>query len=142
MISMHSKKDLRTLDAVQIRAIELVTRLKNWSYNDRLAVMGLSSIHDRLVRGDLIQLFKHVSGKNDVSWVNRMVQSSSLSHFGPANGIRGYRKKLSCQYSTKCVQRANFFTNREVSDWNAFHLSVIESVSVNQYSSNQDRIYL
>jgi hypothetical protein len=136
--SLTSKKDLRTLESVQRRATKLVPRLKNWSYEDRLAVMGLSSIHDRRVRGDLIQLFKLVNGKNDVSWANPMLQSSSLSHSGPANGIRGHKRRLSGQYSTKCAQRANFFTNRVVSEWNALPASVIESVSVNQFKSRYD----
>jgi len=117
------------------KATKLVPRMKNWSYEDRLAVMGLSSIHDRRVRGDLTQLFKLVNGKNDVSWVNPMVQSSSLSHFGPVNGIRGHKRRLPGQYSTKCAQRANFYTNRVVGEWNALPASVIESASVNQFKS-------
>ncbi len=76
-----------------------------------------------------LELIKLVNGKN-VSWVNPMIQSSSLGHFGPASGIRGHRRRL-FDYSTKCVQRANFFTNRVVSEWNALSASVIESVSVN-----------
>jgi ribonuclease P/MRP protein subunit RPP40 len=59
--SLTSKKDLRTLESVQRRATKLVPRLKNWSYEDRLAVKGLSSIRDRRVRGDFIQLFKLVN---------------------------------------------------------------------------------
>ncbi len=70
--------------------------------------LGLTPIHERRIRGDPIQLFKFNNGFNEVSWVNPLVQSSSFSQTGPARGIRGHKRRLSGQPSTKCMQRSNF----------------------------------
>ncbi|RNA38413.1 hypothetical protein BpHYR1_013462 [Brachionus plicatilis] len=67
----------------------------------------------------MIQLFKFYSGVNAVRWVKPMEHCSSLSQAGPADNIRGNRRRLSGQVTTKCQQRANFFTNRVINKWNA-----------------------
>ncbi|RNA22385.1 RNA-directed DNA polymerase from mobile element jockey-like, partial [Brachionus plicatilis] len=60
-----------------------------------------------------------MDGINEVSWVNPPVPASSLSQPGPAGAIRGHARRFSGQASTKCLQRANTFTNRIVNEWNA-----------------------
>ncbi len=117
---------------------KLVPRIRNWRYKDRLAVLGLTSLHERRLRGDLIQLFKLVNGINEVNWVNPPVNCSSLSQSGPARGIRGHARRLSGQSSTKCLQRANTFTNRVVNEWNALPAEVTDAVSVNQFKNRYD----
>ncbi len=57
--STPSKKDAKMLELVQRRATKLVPRIRNWRYEDRLAVLGLTTLHERRVRGDLIQMFKN-----------------------------------------------------------------------------------
>jgi len=136
--SPPSKKDARLLEKVQRRATKLVPRIRNWRYEDRLAVLGLTSLHERRLRGDLIQLFKLVNGINEVNWVNPPVNCSSLSQSGPARGIRGHARRLSGQSSTKCLQRANTFTNRVVNEWNALPAEVTDAVSVNQFKNRYD----
>ena len=42
--SPHSKKDIKTLESVQRRATKLVSRYRNWSYADRLAGLGLTTL--------------------------------------------------------------------------------------------------
>ncbi|RNA20022.1 RNA-directed DNA polymerase from mobile element jockey-like [Brachionus plicatilis] len=104
------------------RVTKLVSRYKNWSYADRLAVLGLTTLEEHRVRGDMIQLFKFYRGFNAVCWVKPMKHCNSLSQAGPAGNIRGHRRRLSGQVTTKCQQRANFFTNRVINEWNALQL--------------------
>jgi len=40
--------------------------------------------------------------------------------------------------TTKCLQLANFFTNRVVNEWNALEARVTESTSVNQFKNRYD----
>ena len=126
------------LEQVQRRATKLVPRIRNWGYEDRLAVLGLTSLHERRVRGDLIQMFKLTKGINEVEWVNPLVPASSLTLTGPARGISGHARRLSGQASTKCLQRANTFTNRVVSEWNALPASVVNAISMNQFKNRYD----
>ena len=136
--SPHSKKDIKILESVQRRATKLVSRYRNWSYADRLAVFDLTTLQERRVRGDMIQLFKFNRGINEASWVKPMAHCNSLSQAGPAGGVRGHRRRLSGQVATKCQQRANFFTNRVVNEWNALPARVTESTSVNQFKNRYD----
>ena len=60
------------------------------------------------------------------------------SQVGPTGGNRGHSRRLSGQVTTKCQQRANFFTNRVVNEWNALPARVTESTSVNQFKNRYD----
>ncbi|RNA19630.1 RNA-directed DNA polymerase from mobile element jockey-like [Brachionus plicatilis] len=81
---------------------------------------------------------KFNNGFNEVSWVNPLVQCSSLTQTGPARGIRGHKRRLSGQPSTKCMQRSNFFTNRVDNHWNALPAEVTDSQSINQFKNNYE----
>ncbi|RNA22384.1 RNA-directed DNA polymerase from mobile element jockey-like [Brachionus plicatilis] len=59
--------DSKMLEQVQRRATKLVPRIRNWRYEDRLAVLRLTPLHERRVRGDLIQMFKLTKGINEVN---------------------------------------------------------------------------
>ncbi|RNA13187.1 hypothetical protein BpHYR1_009342 [Brachionus plicatilis] len=83
-------------------------------------------------------MFKLTKGINEVSWVNPPVPASSLSQPGPARGIRGHARRLSGQASTKCLQRANTFTNMIVNDWNALRVTVTDADSVNKFKNGYD----
>ncbi|RNA34104.1 RNA-directed DNA polymerase from mobile element jockey-like [Brachionus plicatilis] len=83
-------------------------------------------------------MFKLTKGINEVSWVNPPVPASSLSQPGPAGAIRGHARRFSGQASTKCLQRANTFTNRIVKEWNALPATVIDADSVNKFKNRYD----
>jgi ribonuclease P/MRP protein subunit RPP40 len=120
------------LELVQRWATKLVPRIRNWRYEDRLAVLGLTTLHERRVRGDLIQMFKLTKGTNEVIWVNpRFTQVHSPNPDPPVAS----EVTLSGQASTKCLQRANIFTNKVVSEWNTLPATVIEADSVNQFKN-------
>ena len=55
-------RDIESLEKVQrrtkIKNTKLTTQLSNLSYGQRLAELGLTSLKDRRVRGNLIQMFK------------------------------------------------------------------------------------
>ncbi|RNA34858.1 RNA-directed DNA polymerase from mobile element jockey-like [Brachionus plicatilis] len=83
-------------------------------------------------------MFKLTKGINEVGWVYSPVPASSLSQSGPASGIRGHARRLSGQVSTKCLQRANIFTNRIVNEWNALPATVTDADSVNKFKNGYD----
>jgi len=86
-----SKKDARLLEKVQRRATKLVPRIRNWRFEDRLAALGLTSLHERRLRGDLIQLFKLVNGINEVNWVNPRSTAAHSLNPAPPEASEGMR---------------------------------------------------
>ena len=54
--------DIESLEKEQRRASEISTKLSKLSYYRRLAELGLTSLENRRVRGDLIQMFKIMRG--------------------------------------------------------------------------------
>ena len=59
--------DIERLEKVQRRATKTPIELRKLSYDQRLAILGLTS-QDRRVREDLIQMFKFIKVLEDVEW--------------------------------------------------------------------------
>ena len=63
------EKDISRIENVQRRATRVPSRLRGLTYEDRLGCMGLTTLEQRRLRGDLIQMFKVATGLESVCWV-------------------------------------------------------------------------
>ncbi|RNA10158.1 hypothetical protein BpHYR1_022564 [Brachionus plicatilis] len=61
--------------------------------------------------------YKIANGLLDVNWLASTKLMSSIACHGPANAIRGHKKRLFVQLSN-CPARTNFLNNRVASTWN------------------------
>ena len=66
----YQKGDTKVLEDVQHRATKVAHDLSGKPYEERLKLLGLTSLKERRVRGDLIQWFKIVNGFDHVSWMS------------------------------------------------------------------------
>ena len=133
------KKDIKILEAVQRRATKLVYSLKNLSYEDRLKKLGLTTLEERRIRGDMIQYFKCINGFNIVNWSKPNLSVNSLNLVRPAGSIIRHKHRLNRQFIRNFPQRENFFVNRIVPYWNELPTQVFSCKSIDEFKIKYDK---
>ena len=116
---------------VQRRATKLVWKLKKLPYEERLKKLDLYPLEQRRLRGDLIETYKILTGKENLDCENFFEVAKS-------SNLRGNSRKLYKKRS-KMLARQNFFSQRIVNFWNVLPTTVVEAPSVNSFKSRLDR---
>ena len=119
-------QDLTALEKVQRRATKLVSSVRNMPYQERLRILKIPSIKDRLLRGDMIMTYKILTKKVDMD-------PNQLFELSEDVRTRGHHLKLNKRRS-RTVQRSKFFSNRVVSPWNQLPEDVVSAGSTNSAS--------
>ena len=130
--SPHQRGDVAALERVQRRATKVPSALHHLPYEERLTAMGILSLEDRRLRGDLIQRYKLEKGMEEISW-----------HFPPVTGpqIGGRRGQVRREIVISCAQRHKFFNNRVAGPWNELPDKVVAAPSLNCFKSHLDSFY-
>jgi len=68
--SPHLRKDINTLERIQMRGTKLVPELRHLTYNERLYRLDPTTLEKRRLRGDLIETYKILSGKESIDSAN------------------------------------------------------------------------
>ena len=108
--------------------------MEELEYSDRLRELSLPSLQHRRRRGDMIQVYKIVSGMD-------RIDADSL--FPPAPGLatRSNGEKIFKQRSRLDI-RKNSFTMRVVDDWNRLPASIVGSETLDQFKARLDRHWI
>ena len=123
----YMKGDIKTLEQVQRRATRIPHVLKKYNYAARCRILGLTSLKERRVRGDMIQFFKFERNLDLINW-----------HHGPLRGNR--RARLFRELVKNCEARFNWFGNRIAGHWNALPSHVINPSGVNDFRNRLDHL--
>ena len=115
------------LESVQRKVTRLVNDIKNLSYKERLESLGLTTLLERRMRGDLIETFKIISGVSQYG--------STLFNISERTGNLVSRQKS----KTKSARQLDFFSNRVIYFWNKLPTQVKDSTSVNNFKNNLDK---
>ena len=129
--SPYLVKDIECLEKVQRRATKMVRGLDHMSYDKRLKVLGLLSHEQRRLRGDLIEAYKILNGKDIVDKATFFQLSPTVST------LRGHDMKLFIPRARLHV-RKYFFSHRVVPHWNSLPQHVVNAPSVNSFKSRSD----
>ena len=85
--------------------------------------MNLKTLKDRRVKGGLIEMYKVVSGREDIDWVYPPNRISNLELEGPASGVRRnclrlhrehFKSKYAKSFAHSVTVRHKLFLNRIV----------------------------
>ena len=120
-------KFILKLEGVQRRITHVISGLEDLSYKKSLEALGLTTLLERRMRGDLIETFKILKG---------------LTHYGtnffnisPRTGNLVAREIS----KTKSTKQLDFFSNRVIYFWNKLPSNVKNSTSVNSFKNNLDK---
>ena len=89
-------KDVDKLEKVQRRATKLVPEISDLPYETRLQILGLPSLKERRIRGDMIEVFKILNGFENIDSEKFFKRSTVQDDGGPSEGpmTRGHCHKL------------------------------------------------
>jgi len=144
----YLEKDINMIERVQRRATK-IAKLDCRNYNERLKILELTTLKERRIRGDLIELYKLNKGF-EVLHPNSMPKFGSSSvDFGPSRSLRGnsfkirrdiFSSKNRNKFCKATTIRHNFFTNRAAPYWNALPNNVIQAANVNSFKAKLDNL--
>lgn len=115
----YLKKHIDMIENIQRRATKLIPGLSDLSYEDRLRRLKLPSLSYRRSRGDMIEVYKIMSGKYDPE-ISNIFQHQEQEN----RNTRGHKYKL---FKPRCRLniRKNSFCIRVVNMWNSLSENVV-----------------
>ena len=132
------KCDQDKLEKVQMRATKILPKLVGKSYQQRLKILKLPTIKFRQVRGDMIELFKFVTGIYDYNCTLHMEFAQSIQACITTRGNRFKLLQQHCKYDL----RMHYFTNRAIPIWNSLPDSVVTAKTVNSFKNRLDQFWV
>ncbi|CAL4141407.1 unnamed protein product, partial [Meganyctiphanes norvegica] len=95
--SPHKQKHIDLLEGVQRRATRMVPGLKDKSYEERLKILELPSLEERRIRGDMIETYKILTGKEDVNPDTFFQMAPVRGNSETTHSLKLFKKKVSSQ---------------------------------------------
>ena len=127
--SPHLKKHISKLEKVQRAVTRWVPELRNLSYEDRLAKLRLPKLEERRIRGDMIMMYKCLTGREKADMGNVFELSKT--------NLRGHCRKIAKRRGDKDIQKYSF-PNRAVDQWNALPEEVVCAESIHKFKAKYD----
>jgi hypothetical protein len=127
--------DISTLESIQRKATKW-SILRHQSYPTRLNTLSLTTLNERRIRQDCIQLYKHFTNLQRIPFVNPPFISQRHQ--------RGHKFKYSCESAThhSFPPRYSFLTNRAASRWNSLPEAVVNASSISEFKREYDRLII
>ena len=122
--------DVKKLESVQRRWTKEVDGCAELSYAERIKHLNLFSVWGRMLRTDLIKLWKIFNSVVDVGLLAILERQSH-------SATRGHRFKISVPLCRSEVRR-RFFNVRSVSIWNNLPAAIVQSDTVYQFKRMLD----
>ena len=127
--SPQLRKDIDAIEKVQRRATRLILGLARLS-DERLKETGLYTRERRRLRGDMMEMFKIMKGRDKIS-------ADELFNRVDIDRTRGH--SLRVKRRVKTIVRQGTFTQRVVNAWNVLPGKVVAAEAVDKFKLEFDR---
>ena len=124
--------DLRRLESLQRRWTKEVAGMRDISYEDRLRELGLYSVSGRLLRADLIKIWKLLKFENHE-------ELSQLFQVSRVESTRGHNLRLIMPICRTEIMRRSLMARR-VLLWNRLPANVVEASTLGCFKGGLDRV--
>jgi hypothetical protein len=129
----YKSSAVNMLESVQKRATKMVRGCRSMSYEERLRFLKLPTLKYRRLRGDMIEVFKILTGKYDLDLSPTLKLSTNFR-------TRGNSLKLSVERASYNLRKYSFPV-RVVTIWNSLPEFIIKSDSVNSFKNSFDNLW-
>ena len=132
--SPQLRKDINLMELVQRRATKLVQSLRNEPYEERKRVLDLTSLEERRMRGDLIEVFKIIHGFEGLQRDQFFKLESEMHSYQ----TRGHEWKIFAS-QVSSARRRRFFDVRIIEQWNHLPAEVVRRQTISSFKLGLDR---
>jgi ribonuclease P/MRP protein subunit RPP40 len=108
----------------------MIRALRDKTYEERLDILGLTTLKTRRVRGDLIEVFKMFKGLEDIS-------RKHFFELARISQLRGHRFKLFKRRFNSDVRKYSF-SQRIIEEWNGLPEELIDCKTVSNLKKKLD----
>ena len=139
-----TERDKEVLEKVQQRLIRLISDKKGDSYEERLDSVGLTSLVERRVRGDMIKTFRTLRGFNRVdktNWFqfrNSTNMRATRSTVSVTDGEQHERENVLFMENVRLDTRKDLFMVRVINRWNSIPDEIKDVKTINGFKDKYD----
>ena len=134
--SPYTVGDKEVLENVQRRAVNMVSGIIG-SYEQKLKQLGLSSLEENRQRGDMVEMYKMMTGKSKIDFKLFFTLASTRLGAGNTRGNSGYLNVIEPSLVHSDVRRY-YFSQRCPRLWNSLPDYVKQSGTVTSFKAAYD----
>ena len=95
------------------------------------------------MRGDLIEMYKSVTGLDEINWErNPVVNTPKVGVLTRSNGVKikrdTFKSRIRNDFARQVSARHNYLINRITSAWNALPKKIVQSPTLNIFKKGLD----